>query len=53
MVNGHKKEPNLIKQIHPLKPPFRNMEVIVDIKFYLLDFILLRIKLPPLGSNKF
>ena len=56
MVNGYKKEPNFIKQIHQTKSlfywtgkfegkkitsiraPFRNMEEIINIKFYLLKF---------------
>ena len=56
MVNGYKKEPNFIKQIHQTKSlfywtgkfegkkftsiraPFRNMEEIIDIEFYLLKF---------------
>ena len=42
-----------IKHLHSLKPPFHSGEVIIDIKFYLLNFILLCIKLHPLGSNKF
>lgn len=35
------------KPLLPLKPPFHNMEVIMDIEFYLLNTILLRIKMTP------
>lgn len=35
------------KPLLPLKPPFHNMEVIMDIEFYLLNTTLLSIKMTP------